>query len=109
MFYDGYKFNKHASNVTGTIRWRCEACQRVTITTKESTIVNLNDGSHSMLCKKMVPVESECAELKNLTRGYVNNFKIISYLDIIILIIFVTAEEFEFKKSYAQSIKDLHK
>jgi hypothetical protein len=51
MFYDGYKFNKHASNVTGTIRWRCEACQRVTITTKESTIVNVNDGSHSMLCK----------------------------------------------------------
>jgi hypothetical protein len=64
----------------------------------------------------MVPVESECAvkyeELKNLARGNVNNFKIISFifnniLDIII-IIFVAAEEFEFKKSYAQSIKDLH-
>jgi hypothetical protein len=52
MLYDGYKFKKHVSNVTGTIRWRCEACQRVTIKTKESTIVNVNDGSHSMLCKK---------------------------------------------------------
>jgi hypothetical protein len=73
MFYNGYKFNLYCKNKDGTVRWRCETCKSVTITTKSTTIVSMNDETHTIKCVKMLPVEAECMikyeDLKHMAKS----------------------------------------